>query len=160
MGRKSNRISSGGWQGYKIYANYNDTAPAPTIAGTLTATGNSAEFGYWSCDWDDAGFDPNTIVDKNKMYTDYVEFYLKDGIFNAEYGVYNQNGQKVRNTARTEILAKNASAGTAGMGVFSHTTDGNGNGNGCVRINLKLTDPNGEVITVKTAALLRVIWPR
>jgi prepilin-type N-terminal cleavage/methylation domain-containing protein len=159
IGRKSNRISSGGWQGYKIYADYGDTTPAPTITGTLIATGNAAEFGYWNCDWDDAGFDPNTVVDKSRMCTDYVEFYLIGSTFEAEYGTYNSSGQKV--FERTEILAQHASAGTAGMGVFSHTTDGSGNGNGCVRINLKLTDPvDGEVITIKTATLLRVVWPR
>jgi hypothetical protein len=161
MARRSNRISSGGWQGYKIYANYGDTIPAANITGTLIATGNSAEIGYWNCDWDAAGFDPNTVVDKNKMCTDYVEFYLTGTTFKAEYGVYNASGQKVRGTARTEVLAQNASVGTAGMGVFSHTTDASGNGNGCVRINLKLTDPvDGEVITIKTAGLLRVVWPR
>ena len=161
MARRSNRISSGGWQGYKIYTNHGDTIPAPTNTGTLIATGNSAEFGYWNCNWDDAGFDPNTVVDKNKTCTDYVEFYLTGTTFKAEYGVYNSSGHKVPTTGRTEILAQNASVGTAGMGVFSHTTDVSGNGNGCVRINLKLTDPcDGEVITIKTAALLRVIWPR
>lgn len=161
MGRKSNCISSGGWQGYKIYANHGDTVPATTIPGTLIATGNAAEFGYWNCNWDDAGFNPSTIVDKNKACTDYVEFYLTGSTFKAEYGVYDysQSGQKV--PARTEILAQNASAGTAGMGIFSHTTDISGNGKGCVRISLKLTDPvDGKVITIKTATLLRVVWPR
>jgi hypothetical protein len=161
MGRKSNRISSGGWQGYKIYTNYGDTTPAPTNPGTLIADGNAAEFGYWNCDWDNAGFNPSTIVDKNKAYTDYVEFYLADGKFQAEYGVYDydHSGRKV--PVRTEILARNASAGIAGIRIFNHTTDINGNGKGCVRISLKLTDPvGGEVITIKTAVLLRVIWPR
>ena len=161
MGRKSNSISSGVRQGYKIYTNYGDTTPATTNPSTLIATGNVAEFGYWNYDWDAAGFDPTTVMDKNKPCTDYIEFYLTGSTFKAEYGVYDygNGGQKV--PARTEILAQNASAGTTGMGVFSHTTDISGNGNGCVRISLKLTDPNdGEVITIKTATLLRVVWPR
>jgi prepilin-type N-terminal cleavage/methylation domain-containing protein len=161
MGRKSNRISSGGWRGYKIYTHHGDTTSAPTNPGTLIADGNAVELGYWNCDWDDAGFNPSTIVDKSKACTDYVEFYLTGNTFKAEYGVYDygHSGQKV--PARTEILAQNAYAGTAGMGIFSHTTDISGNGKGSVRISLKLTDPvDGEVITIKTAALLRVIWPR
>ncbi len=161
MGRKSNRMSSGSWQGYKVYTNHGDTVRATTNPGTLIADGNAVEFGYWNCDWDDAGFNPSTVVDKSKICTDYVEFYLTGSTFNAEYGVYDytQGGLKV--PVRTEIIAQNASAGTAGMGVFSHTTDINGNGNGSVRINLKLTDPaDGEFIVVKTATLLRVVWPR
>ena len=160
MGRRSNRISSGVRQGYKIYTNYG-SATAPTNSSTLIATGNAAEFGYWNYDWDAAGFNPADVMDKNKPATDYVEFYLTGSTFKAEYGVYDysHSGQKV--PARTEILAQNASAGTAGMGVFSHTTDISGNGNGCVRISLQLTDPkDGEFITVKTATLLRVVWPR
>jgi hypothetical protein len=161
MGRKSNSISSGVRQGYKIYTSYSSTTPAPTDSSTLIATGNAAEFGYWNYDWDAVGFNPTTVMDKNKPCTDYIEFYLAGSTFKAEYGTYDydHSGQKV--PVRTEILAQNASAGTAGMGVFSHTTDISGNGNGCVRISLKLTDPNsGEVITIKTATLLRVVWPR
>jgi len=163
MGRRSNRISSGVRQGYKIYTNYGDTTPAPTDSSTLIATGNAAEFGYWNYDWDAAGFDWKTVMDQKKPCTDYVEFYLAGSIFKAEYGIYAYDSKGVQSKvpARTEILAQNASAGTTGMGVFSHTTDKNGNGNGCVRISLKLTDPSdGEVITIKTATLLRVIWPR
>ena len=64
-------------------------------------------------------------------------------------------------TTSTTVLAENVSVGDDDdAGAFSHTTL-NGAGQGCVRINITLTDPeDDDSIQVKTAAMMRNIWPR
>jgi hypothetical protein len=66
-----------------------------------------------------------------------------------------------RNAANvtTRILAENVTT-DPNIGTFSHTTL-NGVGQGCVRINITLTDPeDGEAVRVVTATMMRNIWPR
>ena len=59
----------------------------------------------------------------------------------------------------TTVLAENVST-DPGIGAFSHTTL-NGVGEGSVRINITLTDPeDNESIKVMTATFMRNIWPR
>jgi len=64
-------------------------------------------------------------------------------------------------TTSTTVLAENVSVGDDDdAGAFSHTTL-NGVGQGCVRINITLTDPkDDDSIQVKTTAMMRNIWPR
>ena len=59
------------------------------------------------------------------------------------------------------LLAENVSTNKdSKVGAFSHTTL-NGVGQGSVRINVILTDPeDNESINVMTATLMRNIWPR
>jgi hypothetical protein len=67
-----------------------------------------------------------------------------------------------RNTAaRTQQLAENVTNLK-----FSHTsisdsiqTDTITPGDGCIRMAVVFTDPNGISVTVKTATLLRNVWP-
>jgi len=49
---------------------------------------------------------------------------------------------------------------TGTNGAFSHTTL-NGRGQGSIRINITLTDPDdGDTAEVRAATLLRNMWPR
>lgn len=145
-GRKSNRLCYKVWDskgGIEAVADANNVA-----------SGNSVEFGYW-----DSTPDPNYRADE------YAEFYLDaGGVLKVEYGTYNWSSPDAddpgRIPSRTEILARNVSARSP-AGAFSHDVDGNGNGQGCVRMNLRLTDPNdGELATLITAVVLRTDWPR
>lgn len=61
----------------------------------------------------------------------------------------------------TTLLAKNAFVDeNSDIGAFSHTTL-SGVGQGSVRTNIVLKDPDsGETVRIMTATLLRNVWPR
>jgi hypothetical protein len=68
------------------------------------------------------------------------------------------DGARTNRDVNTQVLAHDVDL-SAGAGIFSHTVIG-GQGQGCVRMNLRLRDDDGQTVEIKTATLLRVIWPR
>ena len=162
MARQANRLN---------YVIYDITGGTFTPAGPVTAdaeevvSGDAVEFRYWDVELDQD--DTHELMDVTKMATAYALFYIAGDELKVDYGPYPPGavpeGGGARNTAgvTTTVLAENVSAGQVdGAGAFSHTTL-NGVGQGCVRINLILTDPEDEdSIEVKTAAMMRNIWPR
>jgi len=126
-------------------------------------SGDAVEFRYWDVELDSE--DSHQLMDVTKTATAYALFYLEGDTLKVDYGPYPPGGVPAGGGARnssnasTTLLAENASA-DPNIGAFSHTTL-NGVGQGCVRINIILTDPeDNESIRVTTAAMMRNIWPR
>ncbi|MHC4337340.1 MAG: PulJ/GspJ family protein [Planctomycetota bacterium] len=162
MARRANRLD---------YIIYDITDGVFTPAGPVTAdveevvSGDAVEFRYWDVELDQE--DTHELMDVTKMATAYVLFYIDGNRLKVDYGPYppgavpEGGGAKNSTGVITTVLAENASAGRDNdAGAFSHTTL-NGVGQGCVRINLILTDAEDEdSIEVRTAATMRNIWPR
>ena len=162
MARQANRLN---------YVIYDITGSTFTPAGPVTedveevVSGDAVEFRYWDVELDQD--DTHELMDVTKMATAYALFYIEGDKLKVDYGPYPPGaipeGGGAKNSAgvTTTVLAENASAARDDdAGAFSHTTL-NGVGQGCVRINLILTDPEDEdSIEVRTAAMMRNIWPR
>jgi len=163
VGRKSNRLC------YKIYNVENGifVPAAPKTSGSEVVSGNAVEFRYWDVDLDKS--DTHDLMDPTKTATAYALFYLDGDRLKVDYGPYPpgavpdtpQGGARNTAGATTTVLAENAKIDAAsGIGLFSHTTI-NGVGQGCVRINVVLTDPDSDdTLKITTATLLRNVWPR
>ncbi len=162
MGRRSNRL------GYTIYkVNGGTFTPAVPVTSDPqeVVSGDAVEFRYWDVGLDST--DSYNLLDVTKTATAYALFYLDGDTLKVDYGPYPPAavpaGGGSRNTigVTTRILAENASTDpNSTVDAFSHTTI-NGIGQGSVRINVILTDPeDNESIRVMTATLMRNIWPR
>ena len=162
MGRKANRL------GYIIYGISGATftpAEPETSDPQEVVSGNAVEFRYWDVELDKA--DSYSLMDANKTATAYAFFYLDGDQLKVDYAPYPPAavpaGGGSRNTAgvTTIVLAENVSTDPdSDIGAFSHTTL-NGVGQGTIRINVVLTDPqDDQSIQVMTATLMRNIWPR
>jgi len=163
VGRKSNRLC------YKIYnvANGIFVPAAPKTSGSEVVSGSAVEFRYWDVDLDAS--DTHDLMDTDKTATAYALFYLHGNTLKVDYGpcppgaVPDSATGGPRNAAgvTTTVLAENVAAdSTSAIGAFSHTTI-NGVGQGCVRINIVLTDPDSDdTLKITTATLLRNVWPR
>ena len=163
VGRKANRLN------YTIYKNEDGTyVPAQPI-GTdpeEVVSGDAVEFRYWDVSLDET--DSHQLMDVTKTATAYAFFYLDGDQLKLDFGPYPPGAVPVGGGSKNSsgvitkvLLAENVSVDKdSGLGAFSHTTVG-GKGQGSVRINIILTDPNdGESIRVATATLMRNIWPR
>ncbi len=160
VGRKANRLN------YVIYNISGNTFTPAAPQGTEpeeVVSGDAAEFRYWDVELD--ATDSHGLLDVTKTATAYALFYIDGDRLKVDYGpyppggVYNGGGTRNTSNITTIILAENVTA-DPNTGAFSHTTL-NGIGQGCVRINITLTDPeNDDSIDVTTAVLMRNIWPR
>jgi len=163
MGRKANRL------GYTIY-NINGGTFTPAVPITKdpqeVVSGDAVEFRYWDVGLDST--DSYNLMDVTKTATAYALFYLDGDQLKVDYGPYPPGavpeGGGSRNTSDVitkVLLAENVSTDpNSTVDAFSHTTI-NGIGQGSVRINVILTDPeDNETIRVMTATLMRNIWPR
>jgi len=162
MGRRANRLN------YFIYEGSGSTF-TPALPQTANpeevVSGDAVEFRYWDVELDEA--DSHGLIDFEKMATAYTLFYLDGDSLKVDYGPYPpgavpaNGGARNMTGVRTVVLAENVSADpNSDAGLFSHTTL-NKIGQGSVRINCLLTDPeDGEIINVKTSTFLRNIWPR
>ena len=156
VGRKSNRSS------YVVYTRNKKKfiESEPESSDTEVVYGDAVEFRYW-----DGGFEAG-LLDPEAVETDYAFFYIEDSELVVDYGrvradgtgALKKNGKK-RNADRSMVLAENVSAG--GEGAFNHTTVAR-EGQGCVRIDVILHDPNEveEDMRVMTATYLRNVWPQ
>lgn len=173
IGRKSNRTYKTPPEtdfGYRIYTvsggNFTPAVPL-TKDPEEVISGNAVEFRYWDVELDKT--DSHNLLNVTKPATAYALFYLDGDKLKVDYGPYPPGavpgGSGAKNTTgvTTAVLAENVSIDTSsGVKAFSHTTL-NGIGEGSVRINIILTDPDpddGETIKVMTSTLLRNIWPR
>ncbi len=157
IGRKANRL------GYIVYTGNGGTfiPTEPETSDEEVVSGDAVEFRFWDVELDEA--DTHELMDVAKHATAYAFFYIDDAKLKVDYGPYPPGAVSAggRNTTdvTTTILAENVIT-DANIGPFSHTTV-SGVGRGCVRINIALTDPeDGDTVTVKTATLMRNIWPR
>jgi len=159
-GRKSNRL---GYIIYDVTGGIFTPAEPETSNPEEVISGDAVEFRYWDVEFDKT--DSHKLMDVTKTATAYALFYVDGDQLKVDRGLYPPgavpDGGGSRNTSdiTTTILADNVST-DGDIGAFSHTTL-NGVGQGCVRINIVLTDPeDGESIKVMTATLMRNIWPR
>ncbi len=160
MGRMSNRLS------YKIY-NINGSsfteAKAQGTEAQEVVSGDAVEFRYWDVGLD--AEDSHELMEVTKTATAYALFYIDGDKLMVDRGPYPpgavpvDGGSKNSDGVTTTTLAENVSL-DPDTGAFSHTVL-NGVGQGTVRINITLTDPqDGESIRVMTATLMRNMWPR
>ena len=164
IGRRANRLN------YRLFNLHEGTLTVaePKFAGSEeVVSGNAVEFKYWDVELDKT--DSHGVMDASKLATAYALFYVDGDKLKVDYGPYppgaipDASKSARRNTrgVTTNVLAENVSnVPHSDAGAFSHTTI-NGVGQGCVRINLVLKDPDTERETrVTTATLLRNIWPK
>jgi hypothetical protein len=160
IGRRSNRASYVLYRiDHGVFTAVQPDASQPQSVGT----GAAVEFRCWDVELDAS--DSHHLMDVDRAATTYELFYLEGGCLKVDQGTYPPGavpaGGGPRNTAgvSTRILAGHVTNDVA-AGPFSHTFQ-TGVGQGCVRLNLVLTDPaSGETTRVMTAALMRNIWPR
>lgn len=161
IGRMSNRLS------YVIYKKNGDKY-SPALPKTKNpeeiVSGDAVEFRYWDSGLDSS--DTEGLIDTTKLATAYAFFYVDDNKLKVDYGPYpsgavsSSSGRRNTIGVTTNILAENVSISGQDAGIFSHTTV-NGVGQGSVRINITLKDPDdGESVQIMTATYLRNIWPR
>jgi hypothetical protein len=162
VGRKANRLS------YKIYKS-NGSAFLPALPETSdpeeVVSGDAVEFRYWDVALDET--DSYDLMDTSKKATAYALFYIDGEKLKVDYGPYPPGGVPEGGGPRnatgitTDVLAENVSIDeNSNVGAFSHTVV-NGVGQGCVRININLTDPEtNETVKVVTSTLMRNMWPR
>ena len=150
MGRKSNKSD------YKLYQVSGDSfVPVlPAGADPEVVFGDAVEFRYWDTELN------GSFMDIDITGNAYMLFYVEDGKLMVDRGPYppggvDSSGNK-RDAASTRILAGNVE-----YAQFSHTTkNAAGDGKGCVKLDMRLYDPNEEQgITLKTATLMRNVWP-
>jgi len=159
FGRKANKTD------YKLYSSETGSyvTVVPTVNPDEVVFGNAVEFRYWGSELNDAFMD--TEITGNK----YALYYVEGDVLKVDYGPYpssvaadgtkyggiNSSGNKI-NPVSTRVLAKNVQSVT-----FSHlTTNFEGDGNGCVKMDLALYDAEEDKgLHVKTATLMRNVWP-
>jgi len=178
MGRRANRLN------YVLYDVDNGvfTPVESTTGDEEVLYGDAVEFRYWDVELDSE--DSHGLLNVNVIATAYALFYMDDNLLKVDYGSYppggvpDGGGARNTNDVTTIVLSEFVDTETGGrvltaeeleqqkqqdqepVGVFSHTTSG-GTGQGCVRIRLRLTDPESDIsIDVREATLLRNVWPR
>jgi len=152
LGRKSNRTD------YKIYeiTGQHFTPVLPDNNPEEVLTGQAVEFHYW-----DTALNSD-IMNISITGTAYALFYLDGNRLMLDTGPYppggvDGNGNRIDGTGvSTIVLANNVTALE-----FSHTSrDMAGDGKGCVRMKLTITDPqDNSRATVTSATLMRNVWP-
>jgi len=159
IGRKSNRSN------YAVYKIINGvyTVAQPPINQEI-ASGSAVEFRYWENAFDPAAANAD-VLEVTNTGTHYALFYLEGRRLKVDYGtVVNGVGGISGGTRRTSSLLRTVTLSefvdvSKGTEIFSHNVVG-GVGMGSVRMNLTLTDSEGESVEVKTSVLLRMNWPR
>jgi type II secretory pathway pseudopilin PulG len=151
-GRKSNRMD------YNIYEINGEhfARVLPENNPEEVVTGQAVEFHYWDTQLDSA------IMNTSITGTAYALFYLEGNRLMLDTGTYPPGGVDAGGNrldglgVATIVLANNVSALE-----FSHTSrDMAGDGKGCVRMKMTITDPNDNTQTTVTAAtLMRNVWP-
>jgi hypothetical protein len=155
IGRKSNKVD------YRVY-----TVTGGKFLRTLPATsspadgqillGDAVEFRYW-----DTALSAS-LLDNAKTATAYVLFYLDGTTLKVDQGPYLPGGvssagvRTLPSGGTTRVVAEHVTSLK-----FSHTAkDTQGNGDGCVRMDIGFRDPdnNTQTITLKTATLMRNTW--
>jgi prepilin-type N-terminal cleavage/methylation domain-containing protein len=151
-GRKSNRTD------YKLYeVNGEHFARVfPENNPEEVLTGQAVEFHYWDTPLDSA------IMNTSITGTAYALFYLEENRLMLDTGPLppggvDGGGNRFDGLGVTTIMLANNVTELE----FSHTSrDMAGDGKGCVRMKLTMSDPNDNTQTTVTAAtLMRNVWP-
>jgi hypothetical protein len=151
---------------YDVSGNtFNGPVTPPVGDPEAVVSGEAVEFRYWDTDLSLMDADEQKAVMKTDVTGNaYALFYVNNGVLRVDRGTYDPatgiggvgaSGQRT-NPSSTQILAKNVQSVQ-----FSHTTKNTeGEGQGCIKLELSLYDPvQDEGITVKTATLMRNVWP-
>jgi len=151
-GRKSNKSD------YKVYAIVNDRfyQVVPSSEPEEVVAGDAVELHYWDTELS------SELMDTARTGTAYMLLYPDGDELKADFGPYppgaiDASGNRINGgDVVTAVLAQNVSSVE-----FSHTTRNfNGDGKGCVRMKLVLTEPgDGSDLTVLGATLMRNVWP-
>ncbi len=152
IGRKSNKTD------YRIYEVTGNTFERvlPLADPEEILTGQAVEFRYWDTELDSTLMDPATTA------TVYALFYPDGNRLKVDYGpcppgAIDALGHRITGEyTTTTTLAENVSSVE-----FSHTAKNMaGDGKGCVRMKLIITDPtDGIPKTTIAATLMRNTWP-
>ncbi|MBN2020487.1 MAG: hypothetical protein JW749_09705 [Sedimentisphaerales bacterium] len=153
VGRKSNK---GDYCLYKLVSNSYQRA-VPVSNPEEVVSGQAVEFRYWKDELDEDLMDPDVTA------TAYVLFYLNDDRLKMDFGDYPPGGIDAAGHIRTGAgittvtLTENVSSVE-----FSHTARNmTGDGKGCIRMKLLITDPaDGTTKTTLAATLMRNVWPQ
>ncbi len=167
VGRRANRLA---FEIYEIEGNI-FTPVEPETSEEEVISGDAVEFRLWDSEIicnpefnEEIDEENEELLEPSCTGTAYVLFYLDNDELMVDYGPYPpggvpDGGGSKRTPTRTEVLAENVTTDPQ-IGAFSTTVIGQTR-NGCIRINITLTDPNdGETIKVLTSTLLRNQWPR
>jgi len=152
-GRKSNKSD------YVLYDYDGKKFDGPILPTDVSnpeevVSGNAVEFRYWDAELNDSFMDTDITGNAYRL------FYVEEDQLIMETGPYPPGAILPSGGNRTptgkHILAQNVQSV-----VFSHmTTNAEGDGNGCVKMDLTIFDPaEGKGIHVKTATLMRNVWP-
>lgn len=156
--RKSNRTN---YVVYKINGtSYTEAAPA---SGQSIAYGQAIELRYWGRPFYELSqtMDEMEVTDTGSRYALFYlsgdKLYLDHGdVVNGVGGI--DGGTRQTNNIVTQCLVRKVDT-SQNTDIFSHEIIG-GSGNGCVSLNLTVTNDGGETVDVKMASLIRVVWPR
>lgn len=158
IGRRANRSN------YKVYRVIHGAfIEAQPEAGETLAVGQAVEMHYWNDGFQAEKVDLDTLETTNTG-SHFALFYLENDALKVDFGDVIDgvgavaDGTRTKRETQTQVLAENVDL-SEGSDIFSHTVIG-GQGQGCVRMNVRLTDDDGETVQIRTATLLRVIWPR
>ena len=141
IGRRSDRDNC------VIYESGSGIAAVPVSAsGDSTVSGQAVEFRYWDEKGTSQGREAEPTFGQPPTY--YARFYLDaDDKLKVDYGPYPYTNREV---IRTAVLADNVTEIQ-----FSRATI-NGVGQGCLKMDMTLTDQlDSETITVRAATLMR-----
>ncbi len=153
IGRKSNKMD---YALYEISSTGRfDPVPLPDNLEEIVK-GQAVEFHYWDTEL------TKDIMDISITGTAYALFYLDDDKLMLDIGPYPPGaidafGNRLTGGSVTTVtLAQNVSDLE-----FTHTTRSlNGDGKGCVRISMTISDPfDNSQTTVTAATLMRNVWP-
>jgi hypothetical protein len=155
FGRKANKMD------YKLYKMVNNkfVTAVPLVNPEEVVTGEAVEFHYWDKDLD------ADIMKTSIKGTMYALFYLDDDKLMLDTGPLPPGGPGGVDAAGHRIEGENVNTITLAENVtdleFSHTTRNmEGDGKGCVRMNMTLEGADGNAPTTVTAAtLMRNTWP-
>jgi len=152
FGRKSNKVD------YKLYeissGHFGPVLPPDDPEDVVT--GQAVEFHFWDVELG------ASIMDVSITGTAYALYYLDGDKLMLDIGPYppggvDSAGDRIDGpSVTTVILAENVTNLE-----FSHTTRNlSGDGRGCIRLNMTITNPvDGEQTTVTAATLMRNVWP-
>jgi hypothetical protein len=153
FGRKSNKMN---YSLYELVAN-RYVKVLPVSQPEEVVVGDAVEFRYWDTPLSD------DLVDNEKTATAYAFFYLDNGNLKIDYGPYPPGaidgaGYRISGGAVTTVTLVHNITGVE----FSHTTKNMaGDGKGCVRMKLTVTDPDtGASKVILAATLMRNTWPQ
>ena len=159
IGRKSNKMD------YRVYefngATYERVGVDPASHPDDILTGQAVEFRYWDDELSAEYMNPDVNA------TAYALFYLQDDRLKVDYGPYDPpngrpggiTGSGHRNTTNVSTITLTKSFTNV---EFSHTAKNTtGDGYGCVRMKLIITDPTDNLPkTTIAATMMRNTWPQ